>query len=234
MLKIRALYQYLIALPVLVVATVLCALITIIAIPWKNSEWLHGVQATWARLFCRLMFIPVKVAGVEHIRKGQSYVFVSNHQSVFDVFVIYGWLPVVFKWLMKKEISRIPLVGTACRAAGHIAVDRSHAKAAAESLQAVGEQLTNGVSTVIFPEGTRTYDGQVARFKRGAFQIAWELHLPVIPIRLDGCWEVMSRHAHVVTRHPITMTILPEMDLQQYGTMEEAIEAVRNSIVTGR
>jgi len=234
MSKIKLLYQCLIALPILVVATILCALITIICIPWKNSWWLHQIQAVWARLFCWLFFIPVSICGTEHIRSGQSYVFVSNHQSYFDTFVIYGWLPVVFKWLMKKEISRIPLVGTACKAAGHIAIDRSHTKAAIESLQLVEQQLVNGVSTVIFPEGTRTSDGQVARFKRGAFQIAWDLNLPVIPIRLDGCYEVMSKHAHMVTSHPVSMTILPEMDLHQFDTMEQAIEAVRTIIISAK
>jgi len=231
MSRIKVLYQYLIALPVLLVVTVLCALITIICIPWKNSWWLHTIQATWAKLFCWLYFIPVHVEGEQYVQKGQSYVFVSNHQSFFDTFVIYGWLPVVFKWLMKKEISRIPMVGAACKAAGHIAVDRTHAKAAAESLHAVKEQLKEGVSTVIFPEGTRTHDGQIARFKRGAFQIAWELNLPVIPIRLDGCYEVMNRYAKTVTRHPVKMTILPPIDLHQYTTMEEAIEVVRETMV---
>jgi len=234
MWRVKLIYQYLIALPVLLVTTILCALITIIAIPWKNSNWLHTIQATWAKLFCWLYFIPVQVEGAEHIRPGQSYVFVSNHQSYFDTFVIYGWLPVVFKWLMKKEISRIPLVGTACRAAGHIAIDRTHLRSASDSLAEVGKQLRHGVSTVIFPEGTRTSDGEIARFKRGAFQIAWELNLPVIPIRLDGCYEVMNRRAKWVTRHPVKMTILEEMDLHTFTTMEEAIDAVREKIVMAK
>lgn len=231
MSKIKVLYQYLIALPVLTVLTIVCALITIMAIPWKNSWWLNRIQAAWARCCCWLFFLPITVKGTEHIRRGQSYVFVSNHQSNFDIFVIYGWLPVVFKWLMKKEIGRIPLVGTACKAAGHICVDRGRASSGAESIRAIEKQLTNGVSTVIFPEGTRTKDGQIGRFKRGAFQIAWEVGLPIIPIRLDGCYEVMNRNAKMVTRHPITMTILQEIDLHQFATIEEAIEAVRNAIV---
>ncbi|MBQ0075538.1 MAG: 1-acyl-sn-glycerol-3-phosphate acyltransferase [Bacteroidales bacterium] len=230
MSKIRVLYQYLIALPILFVITMLCAVITLLAFPWKNSWWLNRIQALWARLWCYLTFVPVKVVGLEHIRKHQSYVFVANHQSTFDIFVLYGWLPVVFKWLMKKEVSRIPVVGLACRAAGHIFIDRCHARSAAQSLQAVEEQLKDGICTVIFPEGTRTYDGQMGAFKRGAFQIAWELNLPVIPIHLDGCYQVMNRYAKSVTPHPITATILPEMDLHQYATMEESIEAVRNAI----
>ncbi|MCQ2310632.1 MAG: 1-acyl-sn-glycerol-3-phosphate acyltransferase [Paludibacteraceae bacterium] len=231
MSKIKVIYQYVVALPILFVLTILCAVITILCIPWKNSWWLNRIQAVWARSWCWLMFIPVTVRGTEHIREGQSYVFVSNHQSMYDVFVIYGWLPVVFKWLMKKEIGRIPLVGAACKAAGHICVDRRCVASGAESLLSIEKQLTNGVSTVIFPEGTRTKDGQVGRFKRGAFQIAWELNLPIIPIRLDGCYEVMNRDAKRVTRHPVTMTIMPEMNLHEYTNMDEAIEAVRKKIV---
>lgn len=226
------LYQYLIVLPIMVGLTILCALITIVCIPWKNAWWLNRIQAFWARMFCYLLFIPVSVQGLDNIRKGQSYVFVANHQSFFDIFTIYGWLPVVFKWLMKREIAHIPLVGTACRAAGHIYVDRGHAAAAAASIQAVACQLIGGISTVIFPEGTRTKDGQVGPFKRGAFLIAWQLGLPIIPIRLDGCYQVMDRSAKFATRHPITMTILPEVDLHQYASMEEAITAVRQMIVS--
>ncbi len=231
MLVVRILYQYLIALPILLVLTILCAIITIVCVPWKNSHWLNRIQAFWARAFCYLFFVPVSVKGLENIREGQSYVFVANHQSFFDIFTIYGWLPVIFKWLMKKEIARIPLVGFACKAAGHIFVDRGHAQAAAESLRAVECQLTNGVSTVIFPEGTRTHDGQIGRFKRGAFYMAWELHLPIIPIRLDGCYQVMNRYAKYVTPAPITMTILPEVDIHQYETMDEAMDAIRNMII---
>jgi len=234
MSKVKVLYQYLIALPILLVVTVLCAIITIICIPWKNSWWLHAIQATWAKMFCWLFFIPVHTEGLEYIRPNQSYVFVSNHQSYFDIFLIYGWLPVVFKWLMKKEIGRIPVVGTACKAAGHIAIDRTHAKAATESLAKVATQLVGGVSTVIFPEGTRTYDGQIARFKRGAFQIAWDLNLPVIPIRIDGCYEVMNRHAKSVTRHLVSMKVLPEINLHLFATMDEAIEKVREVIVEAK
>ena len=230
MSKIKVLYQYLIALPILLALTLLCAIITILCIPWKNSGWLNTIQRFWARSFCWLFFVPVTVTGLEYIRKGQSYVFVSNHQSVFDVFTIYGWLPVVFKWLMKKEVGKIPFVGWACKAAGHICIDRGHAKSAVESIQAVEKELVNGVSTVIFPEGTRSETGEMGRFKRGAFQIAWDLGLPIIPIRLEGCYEVMNRHAKTMTRHPIHMTIFPEMDLHQYASMEEAIEQVRNVI----
>ena len=149
------LWQYLIAWPLLVVLTVFTAVFTVCTVFWKNAEFVHKVQQFWSRSFFWLMFLPVSVDGQEHIVPGQSYVFVANHQSMFDVWLVYGWLPVIFKWLMKAELRKVPFVGTGCKAAGHIFIDRRSTKAAMESLKEVEKQLVNGVCTVIFPEGTQ-------------------------------------------------------------------------------
>lgn len=227
-------YQYLIAWPILMVLTIFTALFTIILVPFRNAEFVHKEQQFWSRSFFWLMFLPVSVDGQEHIQKGQSYVFVANHQSMFDVWLVYGWLPVVFKWLMKAELRKVPFVGTACKAAGHIFVERRNAKAAMESLKNVEKQLSNGVCTVIFPEGTRSLNGEVGRFKRGAFQIAWDLGLPVIPLSLDGCYEVLPKGNPFVHSHAVSMHIGEPIDLKQYTDANEAIEAVRDAVIAGR
>ena len=227
-------YQYLIAWPTLLVLTIFTALFTIIFVPFRNAEFVHKEQQFWSRSFFWLMFLPVTIEGKEHIKKGQSYVFVANHQSMFDVWLIYGWLPVVFKWLMKAELRKVPFVGTACKAAGHIFVERRNAKAAMESLKNVEKQLSNGVCTVIFPEGTRSLNGEVGKFKRGAFQIAWDLGLPVIPLSLDGCYEVLPKGDPFVHRHAVSMHIGEPIDLKQYADANEAIEVVRNAVIAGR
>lgn len=200
-------YQYLIAFPILWVLTMLTAIITIILFPWPNCKFVNWVQKLWSRSFGWMLFLPVTITGKENIKPGQSYVFVANHQSMLDVWIIYGWLPVIFKWLMKAELRKVPFVGSACKAAGHVFVDRSSPMAAKKSLEEVEKALTNGICTVIFPEGTRTLNGEVGRFKRGAFQIALELKLPIIPISLSGCYEAMNRKAKYVTWHPIHMHI---------------------------
>ena len=228
------LWQYLVAWPLLLVLTIFTAVFTICLYPWRNAEFVHKEQQFWSRSFFWLMFLPVKVDGYEHIQQGQSYVFVANHQSMFDVWLIYGWLPVIFKWLMKAELRRVPFVGTACKAAGHIFVDRRNAKAAMESLKEVEKQLTGGVCTVIFPEGTRSLNGEVGRFKRGAFQIAWDLGLPVIPLSLDGCYETLPKGKPFVHRVPIHMHIGEPIDLKQFNDPNEAIEAVRTAVIEGR
>lgn len=234
------LYQYLVAWPLLAVLTVFTAIFTVCTVHWKNAEFVHKVQQFWSRSFFWLMFLPVSVDGTEHIQPGQSYVFVANHQSMFDVWLVYGWLPVVFKWLMKAELRKVPFVGTGCKAAGHIFVDRRNAKAAMESLQEVERQLVNGICTVIFPEGTRSLNGEVGRFKRGAFQIAMDLGLPVIPLSLDGCFEVLPKGKPFVNRHPVHMHIGEAIDLKRFKDAEgkpdanAAIEAVREAVISGR
>ena len=227
------LYQFLIAWPLLAVLTIFTAVFTVCTVAWRNAEFVHKVQQFWSRSFFWLMFLPVSVDGTEHIQPNQSYVFVSNHQSMFDVWLVYGWLPVIFKWLMKAELRKVPFVGTGCKAAGHIFVDRRNAKAAMESLREVEKQLTNGVCTVIFPEGTRTTTGEMGRFKRGAFQIAIDLGLPVIPLSLSGCFDIMPRGALTVRRHPAHMHIGEPIDLKQFNDPNEAIEAVRNAVLAG-
>ncbi len=211
------LYQYLIAIPLILVITLFTAIVTIICFPWKNGAIPHAIQVFWSRSIIRLFLVPITVTGQENIQKGQSYVFVSNHQSFLDVFAIYGWLPANFKWLMKKELRRVPFVGFACKVAGHIFVDRANPVAALHSIKEIEAELQNGVSTVIFPEGTRTKTGEMGRFKRGAFQVALDLHLPIIPISLTGCYEAMPRGTYYARPHShIYMHIGKPIDLSDF------------------
>ena len=230
------LYELFIALPLFICTTTFCAVFTIITIHWSDSRWVHAVQVWWSRSFCRLFWCFVSVDGKENIKPGQSYVFVSNHQSLADVFVIYGWLPVIFKWIMKQELRKIPLVGTACAAAGHIFLDRKSRASALKSIRAAEKTLQNGISVVIFPEGTRTETGEVGRFKRGAFHIAFELGLPIVPISLSGCLDVQKkggilvnlfRHVYMHIGEPIETKGVEDQDALIEQVREEVIKAIR-------
>lgn len=199
-------YQIFIALPIMLVVTITAAIVCMAGSLFDNRFWGYWPGAVWGRLFCIVFLIPVHVHGREHIKKGQSYVIAPNHQSYWDAFSMYGYVGVNFKWIMKKEIGKIPFVGWACRMAGHIFIDRSSKFQSMESIRKAEAQLKDGMSVLIFPEGTRTPDGRMGRFKRGAFQIAQELQLPILPVAIDGCYEVMNRHAWHVTRHPVHIT----------------------------
>ncbi len=230
---IYIIYQYLVAWPLFIINTAITAITTILCARWPNSRFINTVQSCWSKSFFYLMFLPVTVTGKENVKRGQSYVFVTNHQSFCDVFLVYGWLPVVFKYMMKKELRKIPLVGWACEVCGHVYVDRSNPRAAAQSVKKMEQTLRNGVCTVIYPEGTRTTTGEVQRFKRGAFHIALDLHLPVVPLSITGCFECMPKGKAYIKHHPVHLHIGEPMDLSGFEDENEAIEAVREAVIKG-
>ncbi|MBP1676384.1 MAG: phospholipid/glycerol acyltransferase [Bacteroidetes bacterium] len=210
-------YQWVIAFPVLLVLTILTAVFTIVLSPLlPNSQISYFPARWWGRLFCYLLFVKVRLVGIDKLNPKQSYVIACNHQSMYDIFVIYGWLPMYFKWMMKAELRKIPLVGKACAAAGHIFINRSNAIAAKHCIEKAEAQLQNGVSVVIFPEGTRTYNGEMGPFKRGAFRIATDLSLPIVPVTLRGCFEVMPRNSFRITPGIIEVIVHDPIDVNTY------------------
>ncbi|KAA6330012.1 1-acyl-sn-glycerol-3-phosphate acyltransferase [termite gut metagenome] len=202
-------YQLCIALPLLLLLTVLTALVTITGSFIGGSHiWGYYPGKIWSQLICFILFIPVKVIGHEKTNKKTSYVFVANHQGAFDIFLIYGFLGHNFKWMMKKSLRKIPFVGKACESAGHIFVDRSGGpKSMLDTVSQAETSLQNGISMVVFPEGSRSYTGRMGKFKKGAFQLADELELAVVPVTINGPFDVFSRTAKWVNRHPMIMTI---------------------------
>ncbi len=228
------LYQYLIGFPLVVVITLITAIFTIVCFPWKNGKAPRAMQVLWSRSVLWLLLVPIKVTGKENVDTKQSYVFVANHQSFLDVFAVYGWLPNNFKWLMKKEIRKVPFVGTACAVAGHIFVDRSNPRAALKSIDLVKAELVEGISTVIFPEGTRTKTGEIGRFKPGAFKIAMDLNLPVVPISLVGFFEAMPHgKLYVNPGARVELHIGKPIDISQFADINEAMAYVRAQVEEG-
>ena len=215
-------YQLLIALPLLLICTLLTAIITDLTFWARNSTFCHLVQQLWSRSFFWLLGLPVTIEGTENIVPGRSYVFVSNHQSMFDVWLIYGYLPVVYKWMMKKELRYVPMIGNPCAAAGHIFVDRKNPRAAYRAMQKLKSELHDGVSTVIFPEGTRSRTGEMGRFKRGAFQIALDLGLDIIPLSISGAHAVQRPGEFFVHRHPVKLVVGRPIEMHIDRTKEVA------------
>lgn len=194
-------YQLIFMLPMVLVLTILTSLVTIIGCVLGGGRIFSYYPAKiWAKLFCWLTLVRVTVRGRENINRKTSYVFVANHQGAYDIFAIYGFLGHNFKWMMKKGLERIPLVGYACRKAGHIFVDNSSQAAVRRTMQDAESRLKDGMSVVVFPEGSRTLDGKMHTFKRGAYQLAMEFSLPVVPITIDGAYEVLPRRGAKLPR----------------------------------
>ena len=201
-------YYCLIVVPIFLVATIITALVVMVGCVFGGEKvFAYYPGMIWSRLACFLALCPVKVQGRENLQKGQSYIFVANHQGAFDIFMIYGFLGVPIKWMMKIGLTRIPFVGSACRAAGFIFVDSSSARAAHRSISDAERGLKNGASLVVFPEGSRTSDGKMTRFRKGAFQIANDLNLPIVPITLNGPYYVLPIGSAFVHPHRMEMII---------------------------
>lgn len=225
------------ALPIILVLTILTALITIIGSVLGGAHfWGYYPGKIWSQLICLFLLLPVKIKGRENLDPEQSYVIVANHQGIFDVFLIYGFIGRNFKWMMKKSLRKIPFVGKACESAGHIFVDRSGPKKIAETIEKAKESLKDGVSLVVFPEGARTFTGHMGYFKKGAFQLASDLQLPVVPVTITGSFEVRARTSKWVYRHPLTLTIHPPIPAKEQSpkmireTMNEAYAAIESTL----
>lgn len=207
---VYCLYQLCFAYPLIIVATILTSLATCLGCFLGNPHfWGYYPGKWWSVFICRILLLPVKVVGRENIDRKTSYVFVVNHQSAVDIFLIYGFLNHNFKWMMKKSLRKIPFVGIACEKARHIFVDRSSPSRVKETIVNARSTLQHGISLVVFPEGSRTRNGHVGVFRKGAFLLADELQLPVVPITLNGPFDVLPRTKGVIFmhRHPMTLII---------------------------
>lgn len=203
-------YQLLIALPLIAIYTLITSLMVIIGCTLGNGHfWGYYPGKWWAQFIIRILLLPVKVEGRENLVKGQSYVFVANHQGAFDIFLIYGFLSRNFKWMMKRQLRQMPFVGKACASAHHIFVDKRGASKIRETYDRARQTLQGGMSLVVFPEGARSFTGHMGVFKRGAFMLADDIELPVVPLTINGSFDIMPRTRDMkwVVWHPLRLTI---------------------------
>ena len=212
MIVLYRIYQLLIMAPLLLVATVLVTTSTIIGCALGGGRfWGYWPEILWGKIFCWLSFVKVTISGKENIDKKTSYVFVANHQGAYDIFSIYGYLGHEFRWMMKASLSRIPMVGFACVMSKQVYVDKSSPTALRTTMSRAQNLLSDGMSIVVFPEGARSSNGKMRPFKRGAFMLAQEFNLPVVPITIDGAFDVLPRfkkipnwgHIHITIHKPI-------------------------------
>ena len=192
--KLLLIYQWLIFVPIFLVITIITTLTVMIMAPiFGRKTWGYYPAKWWSRITCWISLCKVTTRGHENLEKNRSYVFVANHQGAFDIFVTYGFLNHNIIWMQKHSLSNIPLVGFASKMAGHVFVNNTNATTRAITLKEAISKVKNGVSIVIFPEGSRTLTGKMRQFKKGAFYIATEEKLPIVPITLNGPFDVLKR-----------------------------------------
>ena len=196
----------------------------------RVGSFIGGV--VWSRFNAFITPMFVRVEGRQNIRKETSYVVISNHASLYDIFLIYGWLGIDIKWVMKKELRKIPGVGFGSRKVGHIFLDRSNRIAAVESLNEAKRRLVSGTSVVMFPEGTRSVTGKIGTFKRGAFKLALDLGLPILPLTLVDTIKIMPTNTLNIMPGRVKMIIHEPIDIKKYTeeTLPELIQYAKEII----
>ena len=195
----------------------------------------HLAARTWARTILAVARVRVRITGLSHIDPDRSYIFMANHQSNFDIPVLLGCLKVQFRWLAKAELFDIPIFGQGMRGCGYISIDRSNRRSALESIRKAAETIRNGVSVLIFPEGTRSPDGHIQPFKKGGFFLARKAGVPIVPVIIRGTWPIMPRSGLKISPGNVTIEVRPPIETSAYTgkDKQKLIDDVRRVICEG-
>jgi len=191
---------------------------------------LHQFTCFWASLYTWLNPLwPVTITGLEHVRRGVTYVMIANHRSFLDILVLFRLFR-HFKWVAKIEVFKVPCIGWNMVLNGYVKLRRGDAASIAEMMQTCDGLLAEGNSIMMFPEGTRSVDGRLRAFKHGAFTLAQRAQRPLLPIMLTGTSEALPKRGFVLKgRHDIRVRILPEIPYESFADLStaELTESVR-------
>ncbi len=202
----------------------------------RPAAWYSMITRRWARSTIWASGCPIVVHGAENVREGVPQVVASNHISWFDVFALASVIEVPYHFVAKKELMKVPLFGRAMEAAEHITIDRSNREAAIESLKLAGEKIRHSPgAVVIFPEGTRSRTGRLIPFKKGAFVLAAESRVAIVPTAITGSFEIMRKGSWRISQRTIHIHFLPPIPPEEVTALaatstEALMDAVRARI----
>jgi 1-acyl-sn-glycerol-3-phosphate acyltransferase len=229
---IRTLY---IAVWVVFATLVLGLLVLFLSFFVRSGNPMHKIARFWGRSILFVSRIKVSVRGLSDIDRSRSYIYMSNHQSNFDIPVLLGHLKVQFRWLAKMELFKIPIFGHAMRKAGYISIDRNKRESAFESLKNATRKIKSGVSVLIFPEGTRSRDGKIRPFKKGGFIMAIDSGAAIVPIVISGTRSIMTKGSLQINPGKVSVVVYQPIQTSDYSreTKEALMESVRRVICDG-
>jgi len=232
---IYAAYKYIFFTAFVGFTTALVTVLAVVAALFASEKTVNYFAVAWARINSFFTPISVRVIGKEKTDKKQSYVIVANHQSQYDIFVVYGWMPVSFRWVMKAELRKVPFLGYYCYKAGHVYIDRSDGKAARKSINEAKDRIKDGTSILFFPEGHRSDDGKLIDFKKGAFKLAIDMGLPVLPVSIIGTMDILPARTLALFPGKAKMVIHDPIQVDGYNddNISELIEKSRRAIQQG-
>jgi len=217
------------------VSTVLLGVVAITAgLLTGRREIVFRLGKIWARLHLKAMGIAPVYTGLEHARGAPPRIFLANHLSTLDIWAVVPALPETTRFVAKRTLFWIPILGQAMTLAGFIPIVRSDRTRAIRSLGRASERIANGESVILFPEGTRSRDGKLGRFKRGSFHLAIETGALVVPVAISGTGRVVKPRSIVVRPGPVRVTFAPPIDTTAYtsDTLDELLLRTRGEIAS--
>lgn len=192
--------------PVITIYTIVLGTISLLStLIDRSGNFAHRCARTWGRLILATSGVRVRVSGLERLTPGHSYVFAANHQSIYDIPIVFASIPFQLRIVAKASLGRIPFMGWHLHRAGHLLVDRRNP--GPDIVQKMVRLVGESSSLIVFPEGTRSVDGVMGRFKKGPFVVAIDAQLPVVPVSISGSRHVMRKGELTVRPAEVTLTI---------------------------
>ena len=173
----------------------------------RSSRVFHAYCRSWARVSLAICGVKIRVEGIENIRNGKGFVYVSNHAGLFDIPTVIAGIPDQIRIVYKRELHWIPIFGWGLKFGSYIAVDRGRSVQAQQSLQKAIARIRSGESVLLFAEGTRTLDGKLQPFKRGAFHIAFKSGVPVVPLTINGSFKILPKHSFSINPGEVSLVL---------------------------
>jgi 1-acyl-sn-glycerol-3-phosphate acyltransferase len=228
--------QVLAAVGIVLITVCFAPAMVIVSVFPRSAYATYRMGRMWNLVVSKLMGVSFTLTGGDKILPGASYIVTPNHQGFADILALFVSLPVPFRWVIKREILKIPFFGRGIRATGAICLDRSDRERAVQSLQEGTNKLGGGWSVVIYPEGTRTPDGLLHSFKKGAFMMAVQTGIPILPVTCNGAFKIMPKkkllfrpgHVTLTVGDPISTEGLTEADVPKL--MEETWQAINKHL----
>jgi 1-acyl-sn-glycerol-3-phosphate acyltransferase len=197
-----------------------------------SDRLFHALARLWAKSSLALCGVRVSVRGLEKLARGRNYVYVSNHASMFDIPAVLAAIPDEVRIVYKRELHWVPVFGWGLWMGAYIAVDRSSGAGARRSLDAAAEKIRTGASVLLYAEGTRTPDGRLQPFKRGAFHLAVKAGVPVVPLTINGSYPLLPKGSAVVQPGRVELVLEDPIPIAGHDRTEEVrlMNAVRTAM----
>lgn len=226
---IRTLFVWLVGLPV----TIFLFFVVLFSLIFNRSgNAIHSIGRLWSRILLFLSGVTVDIKGADNLLKDKPQILASNHQGAFDILALQAFIPIQFRWVAKKSLFKIPIIGWSMSFAGYIGIERERASSAYKSIEAAADKVKGGTSVLIFPEGTRSATGELLPFKRGSFLLAVKSGVPVIPISIQGTKDIMKRDSILI--NPSQISVVIGKPISTVGVAEKVLmDEVRKAIEEG-